>query len=261
MQCDLSDRTALVTGSGRGMGKATATTMAENGANVVINDIDEAVAEATADQLRQQGHEAIGIPADVGDELEVEAMVDRATDEFGVVDILVNNAGVGDVERFTNRPDDELWNLNLDTHLWGAIYSSKHVIEGMLEQGYGKIINMTSIHTKNGIGMSPQYDVAKYALLGLTKTLALELGREGIRVNAVAPGFVDTRLTDDFTDKTREQILDLNPIGRFAEPEEIADVIAFLVSPAGDYVNGEELRIDGGQQPIDNWKHEDYRFE
>jgi 3-oxoacyl-[acyl-carrier protein] reductase len=261
MECDLEGRTALISGSGRGMGKKSAEKLAENGANIVINDVDADVAEATATEIRDLGAEAIGVPADVSDEAEVEAMVQEATEEFGTIDILVNNAGIGDVDRFTNKPDDTLWDLNLGTHLRGAIYCSKHAIDGMVEQEYGKILNMTSIHTKNGIGMSPQYDVAKYGLLGLTKTLALELGREGIRVNAIAPGFAETRLTENFTEETREQILDLNPLGRFAQPDEVANAVLYLVSPAGDYINGEELRIDGGQQPIDTWKHEDYRFE
>jgi 3-oxoacyl-[acyl-carrier protein] reductase len=103
--------------------------------------------------------------------------------------------------------------------------------------------------------MSPQYDVAKFSLLGLTKSLALELGREGVRVNAVAPGWVNTRLTEGFDPETREQIVDRNPLGRFADAEEIAEAIAFLCAPASDYVNGHELRVDGGQVPIDSWKH------
>jgi 3-oxoacyl-[acyl-carrier protein] reductase len=261
MNCDLSGQTALISGSGRGMGKASAKKLAENSANVVINDIDESVAEETAAEIRELGVGSIGVAADVSEEKAVQEMVEQAHDEFDTIDILVNNAGIGDVDQFTNQPDDTLWDLNLNTHLWGAIYCAKYAQMGMLEQGYGKIINMTSIHTKNGIGMSPQYDVAKYSLLGLTKTLALELGREGIRVNAVAPGFAETRLTEAFTEDTRKQIRALNPLDRFAQPEEIADAILFLASPSSDYINGEELRVDGGQQPIDNWKHEDYRFE
>jgi 3-oxoacyl-[acyl-carrier protein] reductase len=183
-------------------------------------------------------------------------MVKEAAEEFGTIDVLVNNAGVGKVEKFTEKPDDELWDLNLDTHLRGAIHCTKHVLNGMMEQGYGKVVNITSIHTKNGIGMSPQYDVGKFSLLGLTKTLALELGREGIRVNAVAPGYVETRMTETFSEKTREQITDLNPLNRFAEAEEVGHAVAFLASPASDYVNGHEFRVDGGQASIDNYKYE-----
>jgi 3-oxoacyl-[acyl-carrier protein] reductase len=126
----------------------------------------------------------------------------------------------------------------------------------MVDRGYGKIINITSIHTKNAVGMSPEYDVGKFSLLGLTKSLALELGREGVRVNAVAPGWVNTRMTEGFSERTHEQIRDLNPLGRYAEPEEIAHAVHFLASPASDYVNGHELRVDGGQVPIDSWKHD-----
>ena len=139
-------------------------------------------------------------------------------------------------------------------HLFGSINCTRAVVDGMVEDGYGKIINITSIHTKNGVGQSPQYDVGKYSLLGLTKSLALELGREGIRVNAVAPGWVDTRMTDGFSDAVTEQIEDLNPLGYFAQPEDIANGVTFLASPAADYVNGHELRVDGGQVPIPDWR-------
>jgi len=261
MQVELTGRTALVTGAGRGNGREIACGLAENGASVIVNDLDEEPAEETRERIEAEGGAAIAVGADVSHEAEVEAMVERAESEFGTVDVLVNNAGVGTVEKFTNEPDDSLWDLNLDSHLFGSIYCTKHTLEGMRKQGYGKVINVTSIHTKNGIGMSPQYDVAKYSVLGLTKTLALELGREGIRVNSVAPGWVDTRMTEEFTAETREQITDLNPLGRFAESEEIADTVLFLAAPVSDYINGHELRVDGGQQPIDNWKHEAYRFE
>ncbi|MWG33820.1 SDR family NAD(P)-dependent oxidoreductase [Halomarina oriensis] len=255
MQTDLSDSVALVTGAGRGNGRAIAERLATNGASVVVNDLDSGPAEETVERIDERSGEAIGIACDVSDESAVQAMVERGTDQFGTIDIVVNNAGVGQGDRFRNEPDDTFWNLNLDTHLRGAIYCTKHALDGMVEQGYGKVVNITSIHTKNGVGMSPQYDVAKFALLGLTKTLALELGRDGIRVNAVAPGWTDTRMTADFEAATREQILDLNPLGRFARSAEIADAVQFLCAPASDYVNGHELRVDGGQQPIDNWKH------
>jgi 3-oxoacyl-[acyl-carrier protein] reductase len=257
MQTDLSDRVALVTGAGRGNGRASARLLAENGASVVVNDLEAEPAEAVAAEIEDAGGEAIGVGADVSEEAEVEAMVEHATDAFGTIDVLVNNAGVGDAGPFVDEETDDKFQLNLDTHLWGSIYCTRHALDGMIEQGYGKVVNVTSIHTKNGVGMSPQYDVGKYSLLGLTKSLALELGREGIRVNAVAPGWVDTRMTETFTGRTREQIVDLNPLGRFADPEEIGESVLFLASPASDYVNGHELRVDGGQQPIDNWKYDD----
>src|SRR5699024_8374855 len=111
--------------------------------------------------------------------------------------------------------------------------------------------------TKNGVGMSAEYDVAKYGLLGLTKSLALELGQEGIRVNAVAPGWANTRMVEKYNDRTLGQITDLNPLSRLAEPEEVADAVTFLASPASDYINGHELRVDGGQRPVDSWKYND----
>lgn len=256
MDLDIADRVALVTGAGRGNGKAIAEELAENGATVVVNDLDEEPATSTAESIREAGGEAIALAADVSDEDAVESMVEDAVDEIGTIDILVNNAGVGQSGPFLSRENDDLFELNLDTHLWGSIHCTEAVVDGMVEQGYGKIVNITSIHTKNGVGMSPEYDVGKYSLLGLTKSLALELGREGVRVNAVAPGWVDTRMTDGFADRTVEQILDLNPLDRFAQSEEIANAVMFLASPASDYVNGHELRVDGGQVPIDSWKHD-----
>lgn len=255
MQYDLSDRTAVVTGSGRGNGRETAKVLAESGANVVVNDLEAKPAETVAAAIRDTGGDAVAVDADVSDRAAVEAMFNVANDEFGTVDVLVNNAGIGQGDRFLNKPDGTDFRANLEVHLFGAINCIRTAIDGMVEQGYGKVVNLTSIHTKNGVGMSPQYDVAKFSLLGLTKTLALELGREGVRVNAVAPGWVNTRLTEGFEQETREQIVEQNPLGRFADSEEIAQCIAFLCAPASDYVNGHELRVDGGQVPIDSWKH------
>jgi 3-oxoacyl-[acyl-carrier protein] reductase len=255
MQVELADRTALVTGAGRGNGRAIAERLAANGASVVVNDRDPEPMVETVERIEDAGGAALGVPADVTDEDEVEAMVAEAAEELDTVDVLVNNAGIGRGDRFRNKPPLDLFEVNLDVNLKGAIRCTRHVLDGMLEQGYGKVVNVTSIHTKNGVGMSPQYDVSKFAALGLTKTLALELGRDGIRVNAVAPGWVETRMTADFDPATREQITDLNPLGRFAQSEEIAEAVCFLAAPASDYVNGQELRVDGGQVPIDNWKH------
>ena len=236
------------------MGRVSALKLAENGADVVVNDLDESVAEETAADAREHGVDAVGIGADVSDGTEVAAMFEHAAAELDQVDILVNNAGVGDAGPFMDDAYDDTFDLNLDVHLHGALNCCREVVDGMAESGYGKIINFTSIHTKNGVGMSPAYDVAKYSLLGLTKSLALELGREGIRVNAIAPGWANTRLTEGFSDAVTQQILDNNPLGAFAEPEEVADAVLFLASPASDYVNGHELRVDGGQVPIDSWR-------
>lgn len=254
MKLDLSGTTALVTGAGRGMGRATAKELARNGADVVVNDLDADVAERTAAEVRDRGGDAIGVAADVSDEAAVAALFEAATEEFGDVDVLVNNAGVGNAGPFLDEEYDDTFELNIDVHLNGALNCTREAIGGMVGNGYGKIVNFTSIHTKNGVGMSPAYDVGKFSLLGLTKSLALELGREGVRVNAVAPGWADTRMIEDFSDEVTQQILDNNPLGRFADPEDVAEAVAFLSAPASDYVNGHELRVDGGQVPIDSWR-------
>jgi 3-oxoacyl-[acyl-carrier protein] reductase len=254
MELDLSGSTALVTGGGRGMGRATANELARNGADVVVNDLDADVAERTATEVREYGVDAIGLEADVSDEAAVAALFETATEKLGSVDVLVNNAGVGDAGPFLDEGYDHTFELNIDVHLGGALNCTREAIDGMVANGYGKIINFTSIHTKNGVGMSPAYDVGKFSLLGLTKSLALELGREGVRVNAVAPGWADTRMIEDFSDEVTEQILDNNPLGRFADPQDVAEAVAFLSAPASDYINGHELRVDGGQVPIDSWR-------
>ena len=260
MDLDLTEETALVTGAGRGNGRAIATELAELGAAVIVNDLDEDAAQDVADELTDGGHDAVAVPADVTDEAAVERLVDRGTESLGPVSILVNNAGIGDAGPFLDSEEAisrERFRRNLAVHFWGALNCIFETVDPMVDRGDGKIVNITSIHTANGVGMSPEYDVGKFSLLGLTKSLALELGRVGVRVNAVAPGWVNTRMTADFTERTHEQIRSNNPLGRYAEPEDIASAVAFLASPAADYVNGHELRVDGGQVPIDNWKYDD----
>lgn len=250
MDVEIEDRVSLVTGAGRGNGRAIARALAENGAAVVVNDIDEEPARETVEIIRDEGGEAVAAPADISDESAVEAIVEEAANEFGNIDILVNNAGAGVAQPFLDQRDNGLWKLNIQTDLWGSIYCIKHVLDGMVAQSYGKIINITSIHTKNGVGGTPQYDVGKYSVLGLTKSLAQELGRTGIRVNAVAPGHTNTRMTDDFSQEIRDQITRNNPLDRFGESDEIANAVTFLAAPASDYINGIQLRVDGGQQPV-----------
>lgn len=252
MEVDLSDSVALVTGAGRGNGRETALTLANCGANVVVNDLDGDAAEETAASITERGGESITVGADVSDADEVTAMIDVGNDEFGSIDVLVNNAGIGGSGPFLNPEYEGAFRDQLDVHLHGTLNCIRAVVDGMVEQGYGKIINLTSIHTKNGIGMASQYDVAKFSLLGLTKSLALELGREGVRVNAVAPGWVDTRMTADMDPAVREKIETNNPLGTFADPEDIANAVAFLAAPASDYVNGHEFRVDGGQVPVND---------
>lgn len=252
MKFDLSGRVALVTGAGRGNGREIALTLAEQGASVVINDVDEEAADGTAAEIQENSGEAVSVAADVSDADEVAALVEVGTEALGAVDILVNNAGIGGSGPFLDPEYRNGFRDQLDVHLHGSLNCIREVVDEMVEQEYGKIVNVTSIHTKNSVGMASQYDVAKFGLLGLTKSLALELGREGVRVNAVAPGWVNTRMTADFDPAVRKKILDNNPLGSFAESQDIASAVAFLASPASDYINGHELRVDGGQVPVND---------
>jgi 3-oxoacyl-[acyl-carrier protein] reductase len=256
LDTDLSERVALVTGAGRGNGAAIAQTLAGQGAAVAVNDKDAEPAEERVSAIREAGGQAVAVPGDVTDAEAVAEFTATARDELGPIDILVNNAGVGAAGPFLEKENNDRFRSNLEVHLWGSINCIDHVVDDMVEAGYGKIVNITSIHTKNGVGMSPEYDVGKFSLLGLTKSLALELGREGVRVNAVAPGWVSTRMTEGFTERTVEQIQDLNPLGAFADPQDVANAVTFLATPAADYVNGHEFRVDGGQVPIDAWKYD-----
>jgi len=253
MQVNIDESLAVVTGAGRGNGEAIAKRLAENGASVIVNDLELEPAEETVTDIESAGGTATAVTADVGSDEEIEEMFDYVREQFDRVDILVNNAGVGAVAPITEKPSAKKWSEVLESHIWGAINCCTQAVDMMTSQGYGKIINITSIHTKHGVGMTPQYDVAKFGMLGLTRSLAQELGREGVRVNAVAPGWTNTRMTAG-RDTPRGRIVEQNPLGRFAEPEEIANAVLFLASPASDYINGHELRVDGGQVPIDSWK-------
>jgi 3-oxoacyl-(acyl-carrier-protein) reductase len=243
---DLSGRTALVTGSSRGIGRAIALTLAAAGADVAITcNTGGAVAEEVRALIAGLGRKAKVYAHDIAQEAGAEAMCAEVLRDFGGVDILVNNAGITR-DRSFKKLTKEAWDEVIATDLTSVFLVTKQLIDPMAERGWGRIINMSSIVGEIGNFGQANYAAAKAGLIGLTKTLAREYARKGVTVNAVAPGFVKTRMTQDIPEKGLEAVLALTPVGRMGEPSEIAAGVLFLASPAAGFITGAVLDINGG---------------
>ena len=243
---NLTGKVALVTGASRGIGQATAIDLAKAGADVVVNFIgNEAVAQETVDAIEALGRKAIKIKADVGNAEDVQAMVDEAVAAFGHIDILVNNAGITR-DGLLIRMKDSDWDDVLNINLKGVYLVTKAVAKLMVKQRAGRIINMTSVSGVTGNVGQANYAAAKAGVIGFTKTCAKELAARGITVNAIAPGFIETAMTDVLPEKVKEGIAATVPLGRMGQPEEIAGVVTFLASDFARYITGQVLNVDGG---------------
>ena len=243
---NLTGKVALVTGASRGIGQATAIDLAKAGADVVVNFIgNEAVAQETVDAIEALGRKAIKIKADVGNAEDVQAMVDEAVAAFGHIDVLVNNAGITR-DGLLIRMKDSDWDDVLNINLKGVYLVTKAVAKLMVKQRAGRIINMTSVSGVTGNVGQANYAAAKAGVIGFTKTCAKELASRGITVNAVAPGFIETAMTDVLPEKIKEGIAATVPFGRMGQPEEIASVVTFLASDFASYITGQVLNVDGG---------------
>lgn len=243
---NLTGKVALVTGASRGIGQATAIDLAKAGADIVVNFIgNEAVAQETVEAIEALGRKAIKIKADVGNAEDVQAMVDEAVAAFGHIDILVNNAGITR-DGLLIRMKDSDWDDVLNINLKGVYLVTKAVAKLMVKQRAGHIINMTSVSGVTGNVGQANYAAAKAGVIGFTKTCAKELAARGITVNAVAPGFVETAMTDVLPEKIKEGIAATVPFGRMGQPEEIASVVTFLASDFASYITGQVLNVDGG---------------
>ena len=244
---DLSGRVALVTGAGRGMGRASAERIAADGARVVVNDLDETRAARVVARLVSEGAEAVGVAADVSDAVDVNRLVDTAKEKFGDVDILVNNAGVLRRTGILALDEDE-WDLVLDVNLKGTYLCTRAVLPAMKAAGWGRVVNISSsagrsVSTLGG----PHYTTAKAAVLGFTRAVAKEMAPFGITLNAVCPGLVNTEMVSEvITGPQAQDYADSFPIGRLAEPEEVAELVAFLASDRAAYITGASLDINGG---------------
>jgi 3-oxoacyl-[acyl-carrier protein] reductase len=237
----LEGRVALVTGGSRGIGAAVSRDLAVAGARVAVNyRTGKDAAEAVASEIG-----GVALSADVSDPEQAQALVERIESDLGDLDILVNNAGVTR-DTLIARMSDEDWDVVLDTNLRGAFNTSRAVARKMLRRRSGVIVNLTSVVGLHGNPGQANYAASKAGLIGLTKALARELGSRGVRVNAVAPGYIDTELTNVLSDEQRSAILANTPLGRLGQPEDVAGAVRFLCSDEAVFVTGEVLLVDGG---------------
>jgi 3-oxoacyl-[acyl-carrier protein] reductase len=243
---DLTGKTALVTGASRGIGRAIAIALAEAGADVAINYAgNEAAAAETARAVEAAGRRALVLQGDVGKLAEFEAMVERVIETFGKLDILVNNAGITR-DNLIMRMKEEEFDIVIETNLKGVFNGLKAAVRPMMKQRYGRIINISSVVGVLGNAGQANYVAAKAGVIGLTKSAARELASRGITVNAVAPGFIETDMTEKLAADWKAKLLEDIPLGRMGRPEEVAHAVVFLASDAASYMTGQTLHVDGG---------------
>jgi NAD(P)-dependent dehydrogenase (short-subunit alcohol dehydrogenase family) len=242
----IEGRVTVVTGGAKGIGAGISRALAASGARLVIADVDEAAGAALAAEIAGTGYSATAIVCDVASTEAVRGAVKQIQQRMGSLDLLVNNAGIGD---FVSFPDitRERWDRMLGVHLTGAYNFCHASLPGMIERRWGRIVNVSSVAGKRGdfIG-NAHYTAAKAGLIGLTKSLAAWAAPHSVRVNAIAPGIVDTELTREMSDDHRRTTTSRIPLGRFALPEEIANVVVFLLSDASSYIVGETISVNGG---------------
>ena len=243
---DFTGKVAVITGGGRGIGRAVADVLARQGANVVLVDKSCTYTDQSAEDIEKAyGHKAMAMQADVSDYESMQSMFDEVLREFGRVDILVNNAGLTR-DKLIMRMEEEDWDVVLDVNLKGAFNCSKAIVRTMMKQRYGRIVNISSVSGQAGQVGQTNYSASKAGLIGFTKALAREMAARNITVNAVAPGFIPTALTNDLPENLKETILKATPMGRMGTPEEIANAVAFLASDEASYITGQVLAVDGG---------------
>ncbi|WP_096269918.1 3-oxoacyl-[acyl-carrier-protein] reductase [Paucisalibacillus globulus] len=242
----LTGKTAIVTGGSRGIGRSIALELAKNGANIVVNYAgSEAKAQSVVEEIEKLGVKAFKVQADVADEQQVKEMVKATVDTFGSVDILVNNAGITR-DNLLMRMKETEFDQVINTNLKGVFMCTKSVTRQMMKQRSGRIINVASIVGVSGNPGQANYVAAKAGVIGLTKTTAKELASRNILVNAIAPGFISTDMTDQLTTEQRDSMLSLIPLAKLGEPEDVAKVVRFLASDDANYITGQTIHIDGG---------------
>ncbi|MBU8656068.1 3-oxoacyl-[acyl-carrier-protein] reductase [Bacillus pumilus] len=242
----LTNKTAVVTGASRGIGRSIAIDLAKNGANVVVNySGNEAKANEVVDEIKAHGQQAFAVKADVSNAEEVQALMKQAVDTFGSIDILVNNAGITKDNLLMRMKENE-WDDVININLKGVFNCTKAVTRQMMKQRSGRIINLASVVGVCGNPGQANYVAAKAGVIGLTKTTAKELATRHITVNAVAPGFISTDMTDKLDENVQTEMLKQIPLARFGAPEDISNVVVFLASEGAGYITGQTIQVDGG---------------
>jgi len=241
----LQGKVALITGAARGIGQAIAVKLASEGADLALCDLQKEWLEETAAKAKALGRRAECFAVNVAVADQVQAAVDAAEKAFGRIDILVNNAGITR-DMFMIRMSEEDWDQVLDINLKGAFLFTKAVSRGMMKKRQGTIVNIASIIGLIGNAGQCNYSASKAGLIALTKSVARELASRNIRANAVAPGFIQTRMTDQLPEEMKKKMLDAIPLGRFGQPDDVANVVLFLAGDASSYVNGQVLAVCGG---------------
>jgi 3-oxoacyl-[acyl-carrier protein] reductase len=239
------EKIAIVTGGAQGIGKAVAFQLAEQGASIVVGDINEEAARQTAADIEGKGWRAISVKVDVGDVNSVNQLIERTLASFSRIDILINNAGITR-DNLLIRMGDEDWDAVMKVNLKGVFNCTRAAAKVMMKQRSGRIVSISSIVGLIGNPGQSNYAAAKAGIIGLTKSVARELAPRGITVNAIAPGYIETNMTADLPQKAKDAFLSAVPLGRPGSPEDVAKVVAFLVSDDAAYLTGQTIHVDGG---------------
>ncbi|WZL74810.1 3-oxoacyl-[acyl-carrier-protein] reductase [Clostridiaceae bacterium 35-E11] len=242
----LSGKTAIITGGSRGIGKAIALKLAELGANVVVNyTSNPQKAEEVVKAVKNMGRDALALKADVSNSEEVQMFMKEVEKHFDTIDILINNAGITKDTLLMKMKEDD-WDQVVAINLKGTYNCTKAVIRKMMKQKEGKIVNIASVVGIMGNAGQANYAASKAGIVGFTKSVAKELGSRGINVNAVAPGFIETDMTDALSDEVKENLMAQIPLKQLGKPEDVANVVGFLCTDAANYITGQVLNVDGG---------------
>ena len=241
----LRGKTAIITGSARGIGKMIALELAAQGAHIVVSDLNETAGKQVVNEIKAKGNKAIWVKTDVSKSEDAQQLIQKTLDQFGQIDILVNNAGITRDNLLMRMSEDE-WDSVLAVNLKGAFNCIKAATRTFMKQRSGRIINIASVVGQMGNAGQANYAASKAGIIGLTKSVAKELASRNICVNAVAPGFIQTVMTDNLPEKAKEALLNVIPLARLGQPEDVAKVVSFLSDERSSYITGQVINVDGG---------------